>query len=62
VSNTVLHQMSKWFTSNKFILFLDKTNIIKFITNKSLLYDLNIGYDEKYVEESVNTKLPSSTN
>jgi hypothetical protein len=48
--------MSKWFTSNKLVLKLDKTNIMKFITNKSPQYDLNIGYDEKYIEESINTK------
>jgi len=35
---------------------LDKTNIIKFITNKLPQYDLKIGYYEKYIEESINTK------
>jgi hypothetical protein len=39
--------MSKWLTSNKLVLNLDKTNIIKFVTNKSPQYDLKIGYDEK---------------
>jgi hypothetical protein len=48
--------MSKWFTSNKLVLNLDKTNIIKFITNKSSRNDLKIGYNEKYIEESINTK------
>jgi hypothetical protein len=33
MSDTVLSHMSKWFTSNKLVLNLDKTNIIKFITN-----------------------------
>jgi len=33
MSNTVLSYISKWFTSNKLVLNLDKTNIIKFITN-----------------------------
>jgi hypothetical protein len=55
--NIILSHISKWFTSNKFVLNLDKTNIIKFITNKSPQYDLKIGYDEKYIEESKNTKL-----
>jgi len=32
--------MSKWFTSNKLALHLD----------------LKIGYDEKYTDESINTK------
>jgi hypothetical protein len=35
MSNTVLYHMSKWFTSNKLVLNLDKTNIIKCITNES---------------------------
>jgi hypothetical protein len=56
MSNTVLSHMSKWFTANKFVLNPDKTNIILSITNKSRQYDLNIGYDEKYIEESINTK------
>jgi hypothetical protein len=47
--------MSKWFTSNKLALNLDKTNVIY---NKSPQYDLKIGYDEKYIEESINTKFP----
>jgi predicted metallopeptidase len=48
--------MSKWFTSNKLVLNLEKTNTVKFITKKSLQYDLKIGYDEKYIEELINTK------
>jgi hypothetical protein len=57
MSNTVLYHISKLFTSNKLVLNLDKTNIIKFTTNKSPQYDLNIGYNEKYMEEPINTKL-----
>jgi hypothetical protein len=56
MSNTVFFHMSKKFTSNKLVLNLDKTNIIKFITNKSPQYELNISYDGKYIEESINTK------
>jgi hypothetical protein len=48
--------MSKWFTSNKFILNIDKTNIIKFVTDESSQCHLKIDYDEKYTEESINTK------
>jgi hypothetical protein len=50
--------MSKWFTSSKLVLHLNKTNTIKFITNmsKSPQYNLYIEYDEKYIEESINTK------
>jgi hypothetical protein len=34
-SNIVLSHMSTWFTANKLALNLDKTNIIKFISNNS---------------------------
>jgi hypothetical protein len=56
MSNTVLSHTNKWFTSNKLVLNLDKTNTIKFITNKSPQYKLSIGYNEKYTEELINTK------
>jgi hypothetical protein len=48
--------MSKWFTANKLALNLDKTNIIKFITNNSPQYPLSIGYNDTCIEESANTK------
>jgi hypothetical protein len=48
--------MSKWFAANRLVLKEDKTNIIKFITNGSSQYALNIGCTGKYVEDSVNTK------
>jgi hypothetical protein len=57
LSNRDLSHMSKWFTANKLVLNLDKTNIIKFITNKSPQYQLSIGYNDKCIEESVKTKL-----
>jgi hypothetical protein len=48
--------MSKWFTANKQALNLDKTNVIKFITNNSPQLALSTGYNGKYIEDSVNTK------
>jgi hypothetical protein len=56
ISNTVLSHTGKWFTSNKFALNLNETNIIKFITNKLPQYDFKIRYDERYTEQSINTK------
>jgi hypothetical protein len=38
---------------------LGKTNTIKSVTSNSLLYALSIGYNEEYIEESVNTKFLS---
>jgi hypothetical protein len=35
---------------------IDKINIMKFTTNSSPQYVLNIEYSGKYIEESVNTK------
>jgi hypothetical protein len=55
-SNKVLSHMSKWFTANKLALNLDKKNIIKFITNNSPQCALSIGYNGKYMQESINTK------
>jgi hypothetical protein len=52
----VLSHLSKWFTANKLALSLDKTNIITLIRNNSPQYPLSIGYNDKYTEESVNTK------
>jgi hypothetical protein len=44
--------MSKW-SAAKLVLNLDKTNIIKFITNE---YALSTVYTEKHMEETVNIK------
>lgn len=49
-SNIFLSYMNKWFTANKLALNLDKINIITFITNNSPWYDLNTGYDTKYIK------------
>ena len=51
-----LYRMIKLFVANKLVLNLDKSNITKFITNNSSHSKLHIGYKEKYVEETVNTK------
>jgi hypothetical protein len=48
--------MSKWFTANKLALNLDKTNIIKSVTNNSPQCALSTGYNGKRIEESANTK------
>jgi hypothetical protein len=48
--------MINWFAANKFVLNLDKTDIMKFITNNSSHSTLHAGYKEKYVEKRVNTK------
>jgi hypothetical protein len=54
--NILLSHMNKQFTANKLAPNLYETNIIKFITNNSLQYALCIGYNEKYINASVNTK------
>jgi hypothetical protein len=47
--------MSKWFAASKLVLNLDKTNIIKFITNECAFSTV---YKEEYIKETVNTKFP----
>jgi hypothetical protein len=47
--------MSKWFTTNKLALSLEKTKIIKFVTNNSPQCTLSIGYNGKHIEKSANT-------
>jgi hypothetical protein len=56
VANLVLIRMIEWFTANKSVLNLDKTNIMKFITNNSPHCALHIDYTGKYIEETINTK------
>jgi hypothetical protein len=48
--------MSKWFSAISLSLYLDKTHVIKFITKTSPQYPLNIGYNDKYIDEAVNTE------
>jgi len=48
--------MIKWFAAYNLVLNLDKMNIMKFITKNSSHSTLCIGYKEKYIEDSVNTK------
>jgi hypothetical protein len=50
-----IYTLSKWFSASKLSLNLDKTIVIKFITKNSSQYPLNIGYNEEYIEEAVNT-------
>ncbi|PNF23822.1 hypothetical protein B7P43_G15913 [Cryptotermes secundus] len=56
ISNRVLSHMNKWFNANRLALNLNKTNVMKFTTNNAPHYVLNIGYNGKYIEETVNTK------
>jgi hypothetical protein len=60
MSNTVLSNASKWYTANKLALNLNKTSVIKFITNILPQYALNTGYDEKQHINSINTKFFNS--
>jgi hypothetical protein len=49
--------MSKWFFANKLALSLDKTQIIKFVTNLSPKCVLSFGYNRKYIGVSKNKQL-----
>jgi methyl coenzyme M reductase alpha subunit len=52
--------MSKCFAANRLALNLDRKKILKFIANNSPQHALNIGYNGKYIEESVNMKFLGS--
>jgi hypothetical protein len=56
LSNGVVCLMGKWIAANKLTLNSNKTNIIKFITCNSPQFPISIGYEDKYIEESVLTK------
>jgi hypothetical protein len=56
VSNLFLSLTIKWFVTNKLVLNLDKTNIMRFVTSNVSQSTLHIGFKEKYIEEMVNTK------
>jgi hypothetical protein len=60
--NKVPSQMSKWFSENKLSLNLDKTNVIKFKTNNSPQYLINIGYNDRYIRRGSKPKIPWLTN
>ena len=51
--------MTKWFAANNLVLNFNTMNIIKFIIKNLSHSTLNIGYKEKYIEESVNTNFLS---
>jgi hypothetical protein len=55
-ANNVFSHMNIWFSANKLTLNLDKTNVMKFTTNNSSQYTLNIGYNGKYIEEIYRTQ------
>jgi hypothetical protein len=48
--------MIKWFAANNLVLNLDKKDIIKSTTKNSAHSALHLGYKEKYMEQTVNTK------
>jgi len=57
MTNLVLFHTIKWFAPNKLVLNLDKTNIMKFITQNSSHSTLHTAYKEMYIEATVNKTL-----
>jgi hypothetical protein len=49
--NDVYADLNKWFKANKLVLNFDKTNYIKFATKNNTCPSLNIGFDNKLIEE-----------
>jgi len=48
--------MYDWFSTNKLVLNLEKTNIMKFITINQPYCALTVSYRDKCIEEAVNLK------
>jgi hypothetical protein len=55
VAKLFLTRMIEWFTANKLVINIDKTNIMKLITNNSPHCALRIDHRGKYIEETINT-------
>jgi len=56
LANQLLACMIEWFSANKLVLNLGKTNIMKFVTINQPHCALTISYEDKYIEEAVNLK------
>jgi hypothetical protein len=52
----VFARLKKRIKANKLTLNFDKTNFMKFCTNNKTGVNLNMGYDEKTIEEVETTK------
>jgi len=48
--------MIEWFSANKLVLNLEKTNIMKFVTINQPHCALTISYKDKCIDEAVNLK------
>jgi mannose/fructose/N-acetylgalactosamine-specific phosphotransferase system component IID len=55
-ANLVLARVIEWFSANNLFLNLEKTNIMKFVTNKLPYCALTIGHKDKCIEEAINLK------
>jgi hypothetical protein len=52
----VLAHMIEWFSAKELVLNLEKTNIMKSVTNNLLYCALTMGHKGKYIKEAVNLK------
>jgi len=55
-TNLVLAHMIEWFSANKLVLNLEKTNIMKFVTIHQPYCALTISHKDKCIEVVVNLK------
>jgi len=55
-ANQVLEHMIEWFSANKVVLNLEKTNIMKFVTINQPYCALAVSYKDKCIEAAVNLK------
>jgi hypothetical protein len=51
-SINILTVMEKWFMGNKLTLNLNKINFIKFASNKKAITDMQISYNDQYIQKT----------
>ena len=56
-AHLVLSHLIEWFSANKLVLSLEKTSIMKFMTQNSPHPTLTISYEDKHIEEALSSKL-----
>jgi hypothetical protein len=60
--NDVCASLNKWIKASEVTLNFGRTNFMKFCTNSKTCVNLNIGYNDKMIEEVETTNISWPTN
>ena len=55
-ANLILARMIEWFSASRLVSNLEKTNVLKFVTNNLPYCAMTIGHKDKYIQEAVHLK------